>query len=69
MPRAIAAGADGSAWYTDAPAKQITRLTPDGTFSSVALETPVARLGQWFALALAIFICYVVINVRKRKAD
>jgi virginiamycin B lyase len=64
-PIGIAAAADGSAWYTDAPAKQVTRISPSGELTSVALETPVAQLGQiavapdgavWFAEAHAFSI-------------
>jgi virginiamycin B lyase len=64
-PIGIATAADGSAWYTDAPAKQVTHISPSGGLTWVALDTPVARLGQiavapdgsvWFAEAHAFSI-------------
>jgi virginiamycin B lyase len=57
-PLGLAAAADGSVWFTDAPARKITRLKPDGQFESAQLDTPIAKLGKlavapdgavWFA--------------------
>jgi len=45
-PIGIAAAADGSAWYTDGPAGQVTHILPNGQLSSVALDRPLARIGQ-----------------------
>jgi virginiamycin B lyase len=59
-PIGLAVGNDGAAWYTDAAARQIQRVAPDGTVTSLTLETPVAKLGKiavapdgavWFAEA------------------
>jgi len=57
-PLGLAVDAGGRAWYTEAPRQRISRASPDGTITSFALSTPVARLGRlavapdgdvWFA--------------------
>ena len=57
-PLGLAVDAGGRAWYTDAPKQRISRASADGTITSFALSTPVARLGRlaiapggdvWFA--------------------
>ncbi len=57
-PLGLAVDADGSAWYTDAPMRAISRISPDGAIRSFALSTPIANLGRlaiapdgavWFA--------------------
>ncbi len=45
-PFGLAVDAHGAAWYTDAPAREISRIAPDGTISSFSLSTPIARLGR-----------------------
>jgi virginiamycin B lyase len=57
-PLGLAVDDRGSAWYTEASKQRISRASPDGTITSFALSTPVARLGRlaiapdgnvWFA--------------------
>jgi virginiamycin B lyase len=57
-PLGLAVDAAGHAWYTEAPKQRISRASTDGTITSFALATPVARLGRlavapngdvWFA--------------------
>jgi virginiamycin B lyase len=57
-PVGLAVDASGAAWYTDAPAVRIARITPAGEITSVPLGTPIARLARlaagadgtvWFA--------------------
>ena len=57
-PLGLAVDAEGSAWYTNARARSITRISADGAVTSFPLSTPVARLGRlsvaadgavWFA--------------------
>jgi virginiamycin B lyase len=59
-PLGLAVDAGGRAWYTEAPKQRISRASIDGNIASVALGTPVARLGRlaiapdgdvWFAEA------------------
>jgi len=54
----LAVDADGSAWYTNAQARAISRVSATGALTSFPLSTPVARLGRlsvasdgavWFA--------------------
>ncbi len=45
-PVGIAVAADGSVWFTDSESRQVSRITPEGTITSIALETPVVRLGK-----------------------
>src|SRR5439155_16418446 len=45
-PLGLAVDAQGAAWYTDVAARAISRIAPDGTITSFALGTPVARLGR-----------------------
>jgi virginiamycin B lyase len=49
-PLGLAVDRGGHAWYTDAAARAISRVAPDGTVRSFPLSTPIARLGR---LALA----------------
>jgi virginiamycin B lyase len=57
-PIGIAAAADGGAWFTDVTAGAISHVSPGGEVTSVAIGTPVVRLGRvasapdgsiWFA--------------------
>ena len=57
-PLGLVVDADGSAWFTEASKQRIARASPDGSVTSFALATPVARLGRltvapdrsvWFA--------------------
>ncbi len=57
-PLGLAAGVDGSAWYTDSQLRAISQVSGDGSIRSYDLATPVARLGRlavapdgavWFA--------------------
>jgi len=57
-PLGLAVDGEGHAWYTDAPARAISRMAPDGTIRSFPLSTPIVRLGRlalgpdgavWFA--------------------
>ena len=59
-PIGIAAAPDGSVWYTDMGRNVVSRMTPAGAVSSVAIDTPIVRLGRlavapdgaaWFAEA------------------
>src|SRR2546425_2498344 len=45
-PLGLAVDAQGAAWYTDAPARVISRVSPDGAIKSFPLATPIARLGR-----------------------
>jgi virginiamycin B lyase len=49
-PMGLAAASDGSAWFTDTPARVISNITQSGKITSFPLSTPLARLGR---LALA----------------
>lgn len=73
-PVGLAVAADGSAWMTDSEARQILRISPTGEFSTVEIETPVARLGKiaaaadgslWFAEATA----YSITRLRDGKLE
>jgi virginiamycin B lyase len=57
-PLGLAVDAAGGAWYTDAPGRAISRISPDGSTQSFPLATPIVRLGRlamapdgavWFA--------------------
>src|SRR5262249_56057195 len=58
-PMGIAVAADGAAWFTDSPARAVSRMAPDGAVTSFALAgAPIARLNRlavapdgavWFA--------------------
>jgi virginiamycin B lyase len=57
-PLGLAIDTDGHAWFTEAPKRRISRVSPDGSLASFELSTPVARLGRlvvghdgdvWFA--------------------
>ncbi|MCI0546622.1 MAG: hypothetical protein L0027_05000 [Candidatus Rokubacteria bacterium] len=57
-PLGLAIDGEGHAWYTDAPLRAISRVSPDGSVTSFGLSTPVTRLGRlasapgggvWFA--------------------
>jgi len=57
-PMGLAVASDGSAWYTDSPARLISRISQSGEITSFPLSTPIARLGRiavapdgsvWFA--------------------
>jgi virginiamycin B lyase len=57
-PIGIDVAPDGSAWYTDIAAHAVSRMAPSGEVTSVALDTPIVRLGRlavapdgaaWFA--------------------
>jgi len=57
-PIGLAVDAGGFAWYTDAPARAIARITADGAITSYPLAGPVAKLARlaigpdgsvWFA--------------------
>lgn len=57
-PLGLAVDAEGRAWYTDAPLRAISAMSPDGAIRSFPLGTPVVRLGRlavgpdgavWFA--------------------
>jgi virginiamycin B lyase len=61
-PLGLAAAPDGSVWYTDIAASVVAQMTPAGSVSSFALDTPMVRLGRlavapdgaaWFAEATA----------------
>ena len=45
-PIGLAVTPDGAAWYPDAPARQIHRVSPAGEVVSLTLETPIAKLGK-----------------------
>ena len=49
-PIGLAVAADGSAWYTDATARAIARISRSGESTTFPLSTPIAKLGR---LALA----------------
>lgn len=74
-PLGLAATADGSAWYTDAPLRAISRVSSDGTITSFDLSTPIARLGRlaiapdgvvWFAEPTAASVTRLKDNVFTR---
>ncbi len=57
-PLGLAVDAAGDAWYTDAPTRTISRISPNGSIQSFPLSTSVVRLGRlavapdgalWFA--------------------
>jgi len=57
-PLGLAADGAGGAWYTDTPARAISRISSDGSIRSFPLSTPIIRLGRlavapdgavWFA--------------------
>jgi virginiamycin B lyase len=57
-PLGLAVDAAGTAWYTDTPARAISRISPDGSIRSFPLSIPVVNLGRlavapddavWFA--------------------
>jgi virginiamycin B lyase len=57
-PLGLAVDPSGLVWYTDAATRKISRVSPEGSITSFALSTPVARLGRlaiapdgavWFA--------------------
>src|SRR5262249_30032819 len=57
-PIGLAVDAAGAAWFTDGPARAISRMAPDGVITSFTLSTPIARLARlavgpdgsvWFA--------------------
>jgi virginiamycin B lyase len=57
-PLGLAVDPSGLVWYTDAAARKISGVSPEGSITSFALSTPVARLGRlavapdgavWFA--------------------
>src|SRR5262249_3163559 len=61
-PIGLAVAADGSAWYTDATARVIARISQSGAISTFPLSTPMAKLGRlavapdgavWFAESTA----------------
>jgi len=61
-PVGLTVAADGAAWYTDAAAHQIQRISPAGEVKSFPIETPMVKLGKiaaaqdgslWFAEATA----------------
>jgi len=73
-PIGIAVDAQGAAWYTDAQAKEVTRVLPSGEMTSIALQTPVARLGHiaaapdgsvWFSEATA----YSISRIKDGKLE
>jgi len=61
-PIGLAGAADGSAWYTDATARAIARISQSGAITTFPLSTPIAKLGRmavapdgavWFAESTA----------------
>jgi virginiamycin B lyase len=71
-PVGLTVAADGAAWYTDAAARQIQRISPGGEINSFALDTPIVKLGKiaaaadgslWFAEATA----YSITRLRNGK--
>ena len=61
-PMGLAVAADGSACYTDSPARAISRIARAGEITSFPLSTPIAKLGRlavapdgsvWFAESTA----------------
>ena len=67
-PLGLAIDAAGHAWYTEAPKQRISRASIDGTITSFALATPVARLGRlavaqngdvWFAEASLVSLTHL----------
>jgi virginiamycin B lyase len=57
-PLGLAVDAKGHAWYTDGPARVVSRVTPAGAVTSFPLSGPLAKLGRlavapdgavWFA--------------------
>ena len=62
----IAVAADGAAWFTDSPARAVSRIAADGALTSFALtDTPIARLNRlalapdgavWFADSTALSV-------------
>jgi virginiamycin B lyase len=65
-PMGIAVAADGAAWFTDSPARAVSRIAADGTVTSFALtDNPIARLNRlalapdgavWFADSTALSV-------------
>jgi virginiamycin B lyase len=45
-PLGLAVAPDGGVWFTDAVAEAIGHLSPDGTFESFPLPTPVTQFGR-----------------------
>ncbi|MFO1321846.1 MAG: hypothetical protein U1F52_19755 [Burkholderiales bacterium] len=70
----LAVDPQGNAWYADAPATAMLRVTPSGEIHGVPLATPIARLGRvatgadgsvWFAESTA----YSVSSIRGGKLE
>ena len=64
-PIGLAVDSHGFAWYTDAPARVIARIAPDGTITAFPLRGPVAKLARltvgpddavWFAEATSLAV-------------
>jgi len=65
-PMGLAVAADGAAWYTDSPARSISRITADGSITSFPLTSnPIAKLNRlalgpdgavWFADSTALSV-------------
>lgn len=64
-PIGLAVDSHGFAWYTDAPARVIARIAPDGTITSFPLRGPIAKLARltvgpddavWFAEATSLAV-------------
>ena len=64
-PIGLAVDSHGFAWYTDAPARVIARIAPDGTITAFPLQGPIARLARltvgpddavWFAEATSLAV-------------
>jgi len=64
-PIGLAVDSHGFAWYTDAPARVIARIAPDGTITAFPLQGPVAKLARltvgpddavWFAEATSLAV-------------
>lgn len=73
-PIGLAVANDGSAWFTDAQAKQVSHISADGKIDSITLEMPIAKLGQiaiapdgspWFAEGSA----YSITRIKDGKLD
>jgi hypothetical protein len=45
-PLGLAVDAEGYVWYTNAQARAISRVSPDGAIKSFPLSTSIARLGR-----------------------
>jgi virginiamycin B lyase len=45
-PLGLAVDDEGNVWYTDAPSRAISRMSPTGTIASFVVPIPIAKLGR-----------------------